>query len=223
MQATARLHDSVPNSALQEAQLIFHHAVPFHPANRVFDADADGRDRTIGHFVGWGEFTPARFLLGLDNGHANQHKALKAHLLIATTPRGQRVALKLCEALIRQLPFLRGAQTANATSFIEHQEVVARVALLFATVILVRFFRGFRTLDWAFSIIMPTRGAWTPPALGWGRAGRPTPRRYRPATGLGGLTPGAAPDASDESTEGHSIGTAQRVGLALLGWGSVAH
>jgi hypothetical protein len=167
MQATTRLHDGIANPVLQKTYLVFHHTVAFHPANRVFDPDADGRDRTIGHFLRWREFTPARFLLGLDDGHSAQNKSLEAHILIETTPRGQRVALKICEALIMYLAFIGGAQKANVTGFIDQQEVFERVALLLATIMLLLFFRVFRTLDWAFSTIMPKRGDVDPSCAWW--------------------------------------------------------
>ena len=171
MQATAYFHDSVTNSALQETALVFHPAVAFHPANRVLDPDADGRDGTIGHFFPWRRFTPARFLLGLDDGHSGQNKSLEAHILIETTPRRQRIALKICKALIMHLACLGGAKKANGTGFINHEEVFQRVALLLATIMLWLFFRVFRTLDWACSTIMPKKGMWPPPAPGWRRAG----------------------------------------------------
>src|SRR5918992_65079 len=162
MQATARFHDSVTNAVLQEADLVFPHAVAFHPANRVFDPDSDGRDRTIGRFLQGREFTPARFLLGLDDGHSGQNKSLESHILIETTPRGERIALKVCEALIMHLAFIGSAQKANMTGLIDHEEVFERVALLLATVMLLLFFRVSRTLDWAFSTIMPKRGGLAP-------------------------------------------------------------
>src|SRR5215475_5574409 len=156
MQATACFHDGVTHAVLQETDLVFHHAVAFHPANRMFDPDADGRDRTIGHVLRGREFTPARFLLGLDDGHPGQNTSLESHILVETTPRGQRVALKICEALIMYLAFIGGAQKANATGFIDHEEVVERVALLLATVMRLLCFMVFRALDWTCSTIMPT-------------------------------------------------------------------
>ena len=51
MEATTRLHDGIANTVFQEAYLVFDDTVPFHPANGVFDTDADGRDGTIGRFL----------------------------------------------------------------------------------------------------------------------------------------------------------------------------
>jgi hypothetical protein len=42
MQATTCFHDGVPNAVLQEADFVFHDPIAFHPANGMFDPDADG-------------------------------------------------------------------------------------------------------------------------------------------------------------------------------------
>jgi hypothetical protein len=65
MQSTVRLHDGVANPVLQEADLVFHQPIAFHPTDRVFDTNSDGRNRTIGRFLRWREFTSTRFFLGL--------------------------------------------------------------------------------------------------------------------------------------------------------------
>jgi hypothetical protein len=51
MQSTARLHYGVANPVLQEADLVFHQPIAFHPTDRVFDTNSDGRNRTIGRFL----------------------------------------------------------------------------------------------------------------------------------------------------------------------------
>src|SRR5919197_72424 len=158
MQATARFHDSVTNAILQEAAFIFHDPFAFPPANGVFNPDADGRDPTIRRFLRRCEFPPTRFLLGLDGRDAGQDDSLEAHILIETTSGGQAIALEISEAFIVGLPFIGGTQEANLTSFIEHKEVVARMALLLATVILLLLFGIPRAMDGSLSTIMPTRG-----------------------------------------------------------------
>jgi hypothetical protein len=57
MQSTTRFHDGIANAILQETYLVFDHTVAFHPATGVFDTDANRRDRTIGRFLRWGEFS----------------------------------------------------------------------------------------------------------------------------------------------------------------------
>jgi hypothetical protein len=64
MPATARFHDGVTNPVLQEADVVFHDPIAFHPTNGVFNADSDGGDATIGRLLGRGEFPPRGFFLG---------------------------------------------------------------------------------------------------------------------------------------------------------------
>jgi hypothetical protein len=80
MQSTICFHDGIANTILQEADLVFHNAVPFYSTNGVFDTDSDGRDRTIGRFFPWGEFTAQWFFLGLNN-------RLFQYLLVGIIPR----------------------------------------------------------------------------------------------------------------------------------------
>jgi hypothetical protein len=41
MQSTTRFHDSIANPSFQEAYLISHHPVTFHPTDRVFNTDTN--------------------------------------------------------------------------------------------------------------------------------------------------------------------------------------
>jgi hypothetical protein len=64
MQATTRAHDRIMNPAREEADLICHHTIAFHPTNRVSHAESDRRDPTIGGCFRRGEVTPAGVFLG---------------------------------------------------------------------------------------------------------------------------------------------------------------
>src|SRR5688572_10050247 len=98
MQSTTRLHDSVANAVFQKAYLVFDHPVAFHPANRVFDTDADGRDGTIGRFLWGGEFPTRGFLLGLDDRDPCACIALEPHVLRETAASWEGIALQLSQA-----------------------------------------------------------------------------------------------------------------------------
>src|SRR5918994_7094958 len=135
MQSTTCLHDGVAKTVLQEAYLVFDNPIAFHPANGMFNTDSDRRDRTIGRFLRWGEFTPRRFFLRLDDGDPVEDKALEAHILIETTPVREGIALELSQAFIIGLPFICGTQEADVTALIDHKEVLDRVALLLAAVV----------------------------------------------------------------------------------------
>jgi hypothetical protein len=171
MQATARFHASVTHAVLQETDLVLHSGVAVHPAHRVFDPDADGRERTIGRVLQGREFTPARFLRGWDDGHSGPNTSREAPLLRETTPRGARRARQIGAARIRPLASIGGAQNAHLTGGIEHEAVVARGALLRATVMRWLCFRVARTRDWAVSPLRPPRGG-LDPSCAWGAARR---------------------------------------------------
>jgi hypothetical protein len=158
MQATARFHDSVTNAILQEADLVFHDPVAFHPANGMFNPDADGRDSTIGRFLRRGEFTPTGLFLGLDNGDSSEDESLESQILIETTPSGQGVTRQVRQAFIMRLAFIGLTQEAHTTGLIDHEEVFDRVAFLLATVILLLVLWIGWAVDQSLSTIMPKRG-----------------------------------------------------------------
>jgi hypothetical protein len=106
MESTTRLHDGIANPVFQEAYLVFDDTVAFHPANGVFDTDANGRDGAIGCFLEWREFPSRGLFLGLDNGDLLARIALEAHVLIETTTGWERIALQLREDFIMYLSFI---------------------------------------------------------------------------------------------------------------------
>ena len=85
MQATICFHHDIANAILQEADFVLHHPIAFHPTNGVCNTDSDRRDRAIGRFLSWGEFTPRRFFLRLDDGDPVEDKALETHILVEAT------------------------------------------------------------------------------------------------------------------------------------------
>jgi hypothetical protein len=158
MQSTTRLHEGVTKAIPHEAYLVFHHPIAFYTANGVFTTDAERRDRAIGCFLRWGEVTPRRFFLRLDDGDPVEDKALEAHILIEPTPVGERIALQLRQAFIIGLPFIRGTQEADMTALIDHEEVLDRVALLLAAVVVLLVLGIGGAVDRSLSAIMPKRG-----------------------------------------------------------------
>jgi hypothetical protein len=51
MRSTTRLPNGISNAVLQEAYPVFHDPIAFHPANRVFNTDSNGRDNPIVGFL----------------------------------------------------------------------------------------------------------------------------------------------------------------------------
>jgi hypothetical protein len=158
MQATTCFHHDISNAILQEADFVLHHPVAFHPTNGVFNPASDGGNTTMGRFLRWCEFTPTGFFLRWTRRHTSQEEALEARLLIEVTARWQRIARQIREALVMRPAFIGDTHKAHGTGLIDHEEVVERVAVLLATVILWRLFRVFRTLEGSFGPIMKQRG-----------------------------------------------------------------
>jgi hypothetical protein len=165
MESTTRLHDGIANTVFHEAYLVFDHTVAFHPTNRVFDPDTDGRDGTIGRFLWWDEFPSRGLFLGLDDGNLLACIALEAHVLIETTAGREGIALQLREDFIMDLPFIGGTQEANLASLIDHDEVFERVAFLLAAVVVLLVLGIGWAVDRSLSTIMPKRGVVGPRIL----------------------------------------------------------
>jgi hypothetical protein len=124
----------------------------------VFDTDSDGRDRTIGRFFQWGEFTAPWFFLGLDDGNPIESKPLEPHILIETTPVGQGIASQIRQAFIMGFALTGVAQEANVTGFVDDQQVFDRVALLLPAVVVLLFLWICRAMDRPLRTIMPKKG-----------------------------------------------------------------
>ena len=80
---------------------------------------------------------------------------------------GQGISRQISDAFIVYLALISGAQQANVTGLIDHEQVFDRVALLLATIIFLLVLGISRAVDRAFSAIMPKRGGMgTPSARG---------------------------------------------------------
>jgi len=62
MQPTTGFHGGITNAIRQEADFVFHHPIAFHPANGVFNTDANGGNKTIGGVLRPSEFAATPFL-----------------------------------------------------------------------------------------------------------------------------------------------------------------
>jgi hypothetical protein len=158
MQSTTRFHDGIANAILQEAYLVFYHTIAFHPANGVFDTDSNGRDRTIGRFLRWGELSTRRLFLGLDDRDPIARIALEPQILVETTAPWESIAFQISQAFIVRLPFIGGTQEANMTGLIDYKEVFDRMAFLLAAVVVLLVLWIGWAVDRSLSTIMPKRG-----------------------------------------------------------------
>jgi hypothetical protein len=105
MQATTCFHDGIANPILQQAYLVFHDPVAFHPTNGVFNTESARRHTTIVGFLQWDELPSTRYFLGLDDRDVLQAASLEPPILIHVAARWQGIASALCAALIRGFAF----------------------------------------------------------------------------------------------------------------------
>jgi hypothetical protein len=94
----------------------------------------------------------------LDNGDTVEYKTLETHILVEATAVWQGIALQLSQAFIIRLLCIRGTQEAHVTSLIDPGEVLDRVALLLAAVVVLLVLWIGGAVDRSLSAIMPKRG-----------------------------------------------------------------
>jgi hypothetical protein len=159
MQSTTCFQDGVANTVLQEAYLVFHHAIAFYSTTRVCDTLADGRNGTIGRLFQGGEFTAPWFFLRLENRDPIASLPLAPHLLIETTAVGEGIALQIGQVFVVCLPCIGGTQKAHMPSLIDHEEVFARMTLLLAAGVVLLVLGIGWAVDRSLRTSMPHRGA----------------------------------------------------------------
>ena len=130
MQPVTYFHDGIPHPILQEADVVLHDPVAFHPTNGVSNTDSNGGNTTIRRFLRGRQFSSTRRFLGLDERDVLPAEALKALILIQTTARWQGILSQLGHALIRGFAFRGMAKKAHVIRLSDHEEVFKRVALL---------------------------------------------------------------------------------------------
>jgi hypothetical protein len=162
MHATTCFPAGVPNPSLQEADVVLHDPIAFHPAHGMFDPETDGGDPTIRRLLRGREYPATRCVLRLEDRDPSQEESLETLILIQAAAGWHGIARPLCQALIRRVAFTGVAQEANVARLIDHEEVVERVARLLATVILLWLFGIFRAVHRTCGAIMPTRGGGGP-------------------------------------------------------------
>ena len=164
MPSTTRRHDGRATTVCPQASLVVDDTVAVHPAERVFDPAADGREGTLGRVLWWGECPPRRLWLGGDNGEPLAQIALAAPVLRETTAGWDGRALPLREACSSGVPLIGGTHEAHRARLIEPEAVGERVTRLL-TAVVCRLVLG---IGWAgarsLRTIRPTRGATGPPS-----------------------------------------------------------
>src|SRR5918997_3666320 len=90
---TGNFHHDVTDRVLPVANSVLDDATALHTAHGMLNAHFLARDPLIFFFLHRGEFTTSRFLRRLLHGDVRYRKALKSHILIEDTTRGQRIVL----------------------------------------------------------------------------------------------------------------------------------
>ncbi len=111
----------------------------------------------MGRVRRWREFTATQFFLGLDDRDPIACKAMKAQILIETTPVGQGIAGQIRPTFIMSFPLTGVAQEANVTALVDHQQVFDRVARFLSAVVVLLFLWIGGAVDRSLSAIMPKR------------------------------------------------------------------
>lgn len=134
VQATASLHDFVPEIILPDAQLIFCNPIAFDTTNSVFDPDAQARNLPVAFFLFRSEFFAARLLHGLNHRHVCQSIALKTSILSQATPIRQNQACFICDFLVVLLAFAGRSEQNDLGLSIDQHIVLDAMAFFLATV-----------------------------------------------------------------------------------------
>ena len=132
--------------------------IDFHTANTVLDQYPDVRYPLVVGFFVIGQCSVAWLLLGLEDDHARQRKALKATILSKHAPLWQRIPSLIGNPFIMGLPFIRRAQEPDRAPRIHHQHVFDRMVFLFATVVDFLFIGVFWPCYRSFGAVMAKKG-----------------------------------------------------------------
>ena len=213
MQATTCFHNGVPVPSFKRRMVSFTILQRFTPPmacsirirideiRRFVSCSGGVNSPPGGFFLGWIMVIPA----------GNPWKPLS----IQVAARWQGIACQLCQTFIRCFTFISRTQEAHVTGLMDHDEVLKRVTLLLATVILL-LLGIFGALNRTFGSIMPKRGTVEGSLPVASRASRPRRRPYGLEAALDALRPASTPDAADESTVFASTATSPRLSVHFL-------
>jgi hypothetical protein len=153
-QATGGHHHQVVKGRAMVAEDLVDDPEDLDTADAVFDPDAFAGDRLIRFLFGGGEFTAAWFLLGLVSRRAEWLIALEAGIFLEPTAGREEEGGLIHGRFIMLLALTSRTQGLDfAGAFGGDDDILDRVALLLATVVLALAFSVFRTLDRAFRAV----------------------------------------------------------------------
>jgi hypothetical protein len=141
VQATSYHHHQIAHPVTPVAQLVLDHPTPLHTAHRVLNAHLLTRNAPVGFFLLLRQSSASRLLAWLRNHHALDRKALKAHILVEHASCWKHVDFIIHQRLVMPFSCICRTQEADLAGLVDQQNVLDRVTLLLAAVILLLFVR----------------------------------------------------------------------------------
>src|SRR3989304_2496180 len=154
VQAATGFHGPISEVIFPGSHLIFDYPIAFNPSDGMFDADAQAGDLAIALFLLRSEFFAARFLHGLDDGHAWQSKTLKAGVLTQAAPLRQNQAGFICYFLVVLLAFAGRGQQEDLGLLIDQHIVLDAMPFFLAAIEKALDFLVFWPLNGSFCAIL---------------------------------------------------------------------
>ena len=158
MQPTGDRHHKVAEARLPIAQLVFDDPTALHTAHRMLDPHLLARYTTIVLLLLRSQLSTTWLLCWLLNQDSLRCKPLKSHVLIQHTSRRKKVHFFIHKRFVMPSSGIRPTQKVDLALVIDQQNVLDRIALLLATVILSLFIPIYWALDRAFGAIMIKKG-----------------------------------------------------------------
>lgn len=158
MQPAGDRHHQVAEGHLPVAQLLLDDPTALDTTHRVLDAHLLARYPTILFFLLWCQLSTTWLLGWLLDHDRLRCEALKSHVLIQHASRWKTVDFFIHKRFVMPFSSIRLTQEADLAAVIDHQNVLDRMALLLATVILGLFFCVSWALDRAFGAIVIKKG-----------------------------------------------------------------
>ena len=159
VQATGDRHHQVAEAGLPVAQLVLDDPTALDAAHRVLDPHLLACYTTISLFLLCGQRTTTWFLCWLLDPHVFRGKSLKSHVLIEHTVRWKHISFIIRKRLVMPFASVGCTQETDLALLVDQQDVLYRVSLLLATVILHLFIGIYWALDRTFGAIMIKRGS----------------------------------------------------------------
>ena len=123
-----------------QSQLIFHNATALDTTDRMLYPHSNAVDSTIPLLFFVCQRPTTRLFLWLNDHHAINVKALKAHVLIQLTSHWKLIVKAISCPFIMTCPFPGCSQAPHSTLLIDHDDILDRMVSLLSTIIPFLFF-----------------------------------------------------------------------------------